>query len=208
MNMRLLFRIIKKLLKYFFISFVVFNFLILIIPFLFSPKCNSDISIHKYDIIIVLGSPATLDCKPSAILKDRIDKGIVLYKKGIANKILFTGSSVHNDCTEANVMSEYAILNGIPKENIVMEDRAENTYQNAFYSVAYMKKNDLKTAAIVTSLPHIKRSCIVFSKFNVKFNTFGAEKPKNTSKIGMLFWFMGERMILSHHLVFGFPDSF
>ncbi len=206
--MRLLFRIIKRLLNYFFISFIIFNLLVLIIPFLFSPKCSSDIQIHTYDIIIVLGSPSTPDCKPSTILKDRIDKGIALYKKGIANKILFTGSSVHNACTEADVMFKYAILNGIPENSIVKESRAKNTYQNAFYSVAYMQKNNLKTAAIVTSPPHVKRSCIVFSKFDVKFNMFGAEKPKNASRVGMLFWYMGERMILTHHLIFGFPEDF
>lgn len=205
--MGLFFRIIKRLLKYIFLSFLFFNILILIISTLFSPPCNST-NIDKYDLIIVLGSPATMDCKPSSVLKDRIDKGIAMYKSGFANKILFTGSSVHNNCTEADVMAIYAMQKGVPKASIVKEGRAENTYQNAFYSVAYMHKNNLMTAVIITSTPHIKRSCIVFSKFDIQFGTYGIINPENSSKLGMFFWNMGEHMILSHHIVFGFPENF
>ncbi len=206
--MRLIFRIFKQFFKYVFLSFLLFNILIVIISSFFSPTCNANTKTNKYDLIIVLGSPATENCTPSTILKDRIDKGIALYKQGLASKILFSGSNVHNRCTEADVMAVYAEQQGVLEADIIKEARAENTYQNAFYSVDYMHKNHLKTAAIVTSQPHVKRACIVFSKFDVSFAMYGANQPKNSSKTAMFMWSMGERMILAHHIVFGFPTDF
>ena len=58
----------------------------------------------------------------------------------MGKKILFTGSSVRNNCTEAEVMATYAISKGVSKTNILKETRAENTFQNAFYSVEQLKE--------------------------------------------------------------------
>ena len=198
----ILYRIIKKLIKYFLISLLLGLSMILVIP-LFSNSCKRDLDTTNFDIIIVLGAPASSDCKPSVVLKGRIDKGIELFNKGYANKILFTGSSVLNSCTEADVMADYALQNGIPETSILREDRAENTYQNAFYSVAQMKKLKLTSAVIVTSEPHLKRSCVVFSKYDIKYKMIPSNNPKNIKKIRLLFWTLGERMILSYHIVFG-----
>ncbi len=197
-----IFKILKKGIKLFLISIIIGLFLVLVIP-LFGNTCKSDLNVNKFDIIIVLGAPASNDCKPSVVLKGRIDKGIELFNKGYANMILFTGSSVFNSCTEADVMADYAKQNGIPETSILREDRAENTYQNAFYSVEYMKKLKLTSAVIVTSEPHIKRSCAVFSKYDIKYTMIPSNNPKNIEKIRLLFWTLGERMILSHHIVFG-----
>jgi len=155
----------------------------------------------------VLGSPATDDCKPGSIMKDRVAKGIELLKLGIGKKILFTGSSVRNKCTEAEVMAAYAISIGVSKNHILKESRAENTYQNAFYSIAQMKKLNLKSAAIVTSEPHINRSCAVFAKFDIDYSMYSSNNPANISKFQLLFWKFGERMILTHHIIFGYPET-
>jgi uncharacterized SAM-binding protein YcdF (DUF218 family) len=195
-------RIIKKLIKYFLISLVIINLLVLIIP-IFGGSCKSNSETNKYDVIIVLGAPASDDCKPSVVLQGRIDKGIELFKQGYSDKILFTGSSIYNSCTEADVMAEYAQLNGIPESSILRENRAENTYQNAFYSVEHMRNLNFTSAAIVTSEAHIRRSCAVFSKFDINYSMFAAKNPKGISKLNLLFWKFGERMILSHFIIFG-----
>ncbi|MCF6296982.1 MAG: YdcF family protein [Flavobacteriaceae bacterium] len=196
-------RILIRFLKYFFIIHLLGILTIFIVPY-FGNSCKSNSDLKKFDVIIVLGVPATDDCNPGSIMKDRIAKGIELFNLGYADRILFTGSSVKNNCNEADVMAEYAILNGIPETSILREKRAENTYQNAFYSVAKMKELDLISAAVVTSKPHVKRSCAVFSKFNIDFSMFGANNPNNISKMQLLLWKFIERMILSHHIIFGY----
>jgi len=197
-------RFILRFILFFFISTVLGILLVLIVPY-FGSSCKSNSEIKKFDVIIILGNPATDDCEPGKIMKDRVAKGIELFKLGYAKKILFTGSSVRNNCTEADVMSSYAKLNGIPETSIIKEGRAENTYQNAYYSVAKMKELDFKTAIILTSKPHINRSCVAFSKFDIEYAMLGANNPVNISKAQLLFWEFGERMILTHHILFGFP---
>jgi len=199
-------QIIKKLITIFFISIVPGILLVLFVPY-FSNSCKSNSEIKKADVIIVLGNPATDDCKPGQIMKDRVSKGIDLFNLGYAKKILFTGSSVRNNCTEADVMLAYAILNGIPETNIIKENRAKNTYQNAFYSVAKMKELNLKSAIVLTSKPHVKRSCEAFSEFDIEYTMFGTNNPTNISKMQLLLWELGERMILTHHMIFGYPKN-
>jgi len=197
-------KILIGIIKFFFITLFIGIFTTLVVPYL-SSSCKKNSDLKNFDVIIVLGSPATDDCKPKSILKDRVDKGIELLKLGMGKKILFTGSSVRNNCTEAEVMAAYAIANGISKNNILKETRARNTFQNAYYATAKMKEHNFKSAAIVTSEPHIKRSCTVFGKFDINYTMFPANNPTNISKLQLLFWNFGERMILTHHLIFGFP---
>jgi len=197
-------KILKRILQFIFISWFLLVFITLVIPLL-SSSCKNKTDIKKFDVIIVLGSPANENCQPGSIMKDRVAKGIELLKMGIGKKILFTGSSVRNNCTEAEVMAEYAISNGVSETNILKETRAENTFQNAYYSIKQMNELHFTSAAIVTSEPHIKRSCAVFGKFDIDYSMFPANNPTNISKMQLFFWKFGERMILTHHLIFGFP---
>jgi len=195
-------RIVIQLLKYFLISGILLVLTVFIVPY-FNDSCKSNATIKNFDVIIVLGNPATNDCKPSSVMKNRVDKGIELFNLGYAKKILFTGSSVRNNCTEADVMATYAISKGIPISSIIKEQRAQNTYQNAYYAVAQMKGLSFTTAAIITSQPHVKRSCAVFSEFNIKYTLFGTNISNHISKTQLMLWQFGERMILTHHIIFG-----
>jgi len=197
-------RILLRIVKYFFISVFIGILLVLFVPY-FANTCRSTNDLKKFDVIIVLGNPATNDCKPSSIMKNRVEKGAELFNLGFANKILFTGSSVRNNCTEADVMTEYAISKGISKLSIIKEQRAVNTYQNAYYSVKKMKKHNFNSAAIVTSSAHLKRACAVFSKFDITHTMFATDNLINASKTQIFLWNFGERMILTHQIIFGYP---
>ncbi len=198
-------RFIQLILKFFFISLLLGILTTIVVPY-FGASCKKNSKIENFDVIIVLGSHANDDCTPGSILKDRVDKGIELMKSGIGRKILFTGSSVRNKCTEADAMKTYAISQGVAKINIIAETRAENTFQNAYYSVAKMKEYYYSSAAIVTSGPHNKRACTVFAKFDIDYAMFPANNPVDISKLQLFMWNFGERMILTHHIIFGYPE--
>lgn len=102
---------------------------------------------RRSDVIIVLTGD-----------RYRVDKAIVLYQRGYARKILFSGCEPE----QAKFMTEKAASAGIPRENIAWESSSKNTYQNAKYSYDYMKNNDLKTAIVVTSDYHTRRAFLCF----------------------------------------------
>jgi uncharacterized SAM-binding protein YcdF (DUF218 family) len=196
---------LKLIIRFFLISLFLGILTTIVVPY-FGASCKENSDIEKFDVIIVLGSPADDNCKPGFIMKYRVDKGIELLKQGIGKKLLFTGSSVRNNCKEAEVMKAYAISKGISKVEIITETRARNTFQNAYYSSIKMKKLHFTTAAIVTSEPHIKRACTVFAKFDIDYAMFPANNPEDISKLQLFFWNFGERMILTHHMIFGYPE--
>ena len=198
-------QILIRIFKFFFISLFIGFITTLLVPYL-NNSCTKNPKIKKYDVIIVLGSPAENNCEAGSIMKDRVAKGVELFKLGIGKKILFTGSSVRNNCTEAEVMETYAISKGVSKNQILTEIRAKNTFQNAYYSVKQMKELKFTSAAIVTSEPHIKRACAVFAKFGIRYAMFPADNPVEISKLQLLLWKFGERMILTHHIIFGYPE--
>lgn len=197
-------QILIRIIQFLFMTLFLGIIITLVVPY-FGNSCAKSPNNKIFDVIIVLGSPASDDCKPEPIMKNRVAKGIELLKSGIAKKILFTGSSVMNKCTEAEVMAAYAISKGISENHILTETRAENTFQNAYYSVKEMKEHHYTSAAIVTSAPHIKRACAVFAKFDIDYSMFPSNNPINISKLQLLFWKFGERMILTHHIIFGYP---
>lgn len=129
---------------------------------------NSHLPLKKADVIIVLGTSPNPDKKPNPILKFRIDKGIELYKKQYAKKIIVTGTKVAG-FYESEVMKEYCVEQGVPEDAIIEENKAKNTIENAFYSTKIMKEQGFKSAIVVSSRTHLKRSKMLFSQYNFDF---------------------------------------
>ncbi len=205
--LKIIYKIAKKLVLLFLLSILLLLLLIGIVPLIVG-DCKASDSLQKADVIIVLGNPATDTCKPAPVMKNRVLKGIELFKKGMASTILFTGNSVWNSCNEADVMADFAILNGISNVDIIRENQATNTYQNAYFSVKKMQENKFKSAIIVSSKPHLKRACSVFSKYDITLSMVASTNLENTSQKKLFFWTFAERGILTYHLIFGYDSSF
>lgn len=204
--MLIMYMVFNKINIYLFILFiaflsVLFNF---ILPYFGNEGHQTERD--TYDVIIVLGSPASEDCSPSSIMIQRVNKGLELLNKSLAPKIIFTGSSVANNCVEANIMFEYALSKDIKDSIIFVEPKARNTYQNAFYSVEIMKRNRFKSAAIVTSEFHIKRACAIFSNYDIEYKMFECDNPP--MGIDFIIWRIRENIILSYHTIMGYSPKF
>ena len=84
---------------------------------------------ESHDCIIVLGA-GLWDDKPSPMLKDRLEKGISLYKAGAAPKLLMSGDHGRTGYNEVQVMKQYAIDAGVPSEDIFMDHAGFSTYES------------------------------------------------------------------------------
>ncbi|MCH2022786.1 MAG: YdcF family protein [Saprospiraceae bacterium] len=102
-----------------------------------------------YDAVIVPGVPFE-DSVWSDVMKIRVHWAIYLYKKGITKNIIFSGSSVYSPYTESKIMALYAEKLGVLKENIFIEDRAEHSSENLYYSYVLARKNGLHNIALTT----------------------------------------------------------
>jgi hypothetical protein len=88
-----------------------------------------------FDAIIVLGYPANADGSPSPIQQARVLEGVREYRASVAPRLIMTGGAAHNSQVEAVAMARFAEAQGVPENAVIVEPRAHDTIQNAFYSV-------------------------------------------------------------------------
>ncbi len=124
-----------------------------------------------YDTLIILGYPAKDDGTPSAILRTRLDRGIELYKSGVAPMIIVSGGAAHNFYIEAEVMHGYLLENGIPESKVIQDQISLSTIDNAENCANLMEMYELKTALLVTSSFHAPRAKLLFEKQNIDIDT-------------------------------------
>lgn len=107
---------------------------------------------QKADVIIMLGGD-----------NGRIQKTAELYHEGYAPYVIITPVLETEWSSQSIQMAESL---GIPVEAIIPEYVATSTYTNATISIEMMKEHGFKSALIVTSDYHIKRSQYIFEKEN------------------------------------------
>jgi uncharacterized SAM-binding protein YcdF (DUF218 family) len=120
----------------------------------------------SYDAVIVPGVPF-IDSAWDLTMKMRVLWGIHLYKKGYTKKIIMSGSAVYSPYVEAKIMKQYAIAFGIPEQDIIVEDRAQHSTENAWYSYKLAKKLGLQNIALATD-PFQTRMLYPFGKRRMK----------------------------------------
>lgn len=131
-------------------------FLLLVGPFvMFQVACHSAYKAYEiaepnmpFDAIIVPGVP--YDTAWSQVMKMRVLWSVELYKKGATNKIIYSGSSVYSPYVEAEIMALYGQKLGVPKEDIIIEPRAEHSTENLWYGYHLAKEHGLENIALAT----------------------------------------------------------
>ncbi len=101
---------------------------------------------QKADAIIVLSGG-----------ENRIQKGIELYKQQYAPYLILSNANEDN-------MDAYIIARNVPKRSVFFETNADSTYKNALYTKEIMTKHHLKSAIVVTSNFHTRRTKMNFNK--------------------------------------------
>jgi len=102
----------------------------------------------SYDVIIVPGVPYKNEW--SRTMKARVYWAKFLFDQGIAKNIMFSGSSVYSPYTESKIMALYGEAIGIPKDNILLETRAEHSTENVYYSYQKSKKLNFNRIALAS----------------------------------------------------------
>lgn len=138
-----------------------------------------------FDVGIVLGGFSAFDVYPSTdrlnfnSSVNRLTDAVVLYKKGLVKKLLITGGDgrlVGKSVNEADATLTYLMDMGIAQNDILIENNAKNTRENAVFSKVLLEKNSLANAKclLITSAFHMRRSMGCFKKVGINFQPFPA----------------------------------
>ncbi|MDG1915742.1 MAG: YdcF family protein [Crocinitomix sp.] len=145
---------LKKGVKYIGIAIAVFMLFNAISIYQYSLKYSE----KKSDVAIVLGA-GTSDGIRSPVFTERINHGIYLYKKARINKIIFTGGKGENQTlSDSQIAKEYAIEQGVPSNDIFIEEHSIYTYENLAEAKLIMDSLHFSSALIVSDPIHMQRS--------------------------------------------------
>lgn len=123
--------------------------------------------------VVVLGAGLNGE-EVTPLLASRIDKGIAIYRKHKGSKLIMSGGQGADEViSEAQAMTNYALKQGVPAEDILLENQSTNTRENIRYSVGLMTGE--KRFAIVTNYYHLFRALIFARKEGVKCIGYGAK---------------------------------
>ncbi|MBN1878057.1 MAG: YdcF family protein [Anaerolineae bacterium] len=111
--------------------------------------------VPAHPIAIVFGAGYWPSGALSDILRDRLDAALELYHAGRVQKLLFSGDNRFVDYNEPAKMLEYALAQGVPREDIVLDYAGRRTYDTCYRARDIFQ---VKYVILVTQRYHLPRA--------------------------------------------------
>jgi uncharacterized SAM-binding protein YcdF (DUF218 family) len=151
--------------------------------YLWEPEFKAMNDLPEYEIGIVLTGVTNLN--KTAYDRTFFNKGadrathaMQLYKLGKIKRILITGGqglNPTNPHAEAELLADFMVIAGVPEEDIIIENKAVNTRENALFAKSTLEELGFdfnSEALLITSAFHMKRSKGCFDKIELPTVTF------------------------------------
>ncbi len=106
-------------------------------------------------VVLVPGAGLNSSGGPSAPLRDRLDAAIELYRLGKVQKLLLSGDNTAITYNEPGAMQSYALDQGIPDEDLVLDYAGRRTYDSCYRAHHIFGLDEL---IVVTQAYHLPRS--------------------------------------------------
>lgn len=141
-------------------------------------------------------SQQTSTCEPADAIvaisggdtQARTDEAIALYRAGWAPEILFSGAALDTTGpSNAAAMRRQALAEGVPDSAIIIDEKAEDTTQNAARTFALL--GDVHRIILVTSPYHQRRASVEFSRAFGKTVTI-VNHPTSTDRLWPQTWWL------------------
>ena len=110
-------------------------------------------------VVVVLGCQV-YGYSPSIMLKNRLDGALEFLNSNPQCKVIVCGGQGNDElCSEASVMANYLIENGVDESRIYMEEQSTNTCENIKFAKKIIEKENMpNTIFIVSDSFHLYRA--------------------------------------------------
>jgi uncharacterized SAM-binding protein YcdF (DUF218 family) len=109
------------------------------------------------DAIVVLGA-AQYAGRPSPVLRARLDHAFLLWKDGLAPRVILTGGKAEGDVTtEAAVGRNYLRRRGVPDSAMMLEKEGRSTEESLDGVARLMGEHDIDRVILVSDPFHMLR---------------------------------------------------
>ena len=146
----------------------------------------ADLSAHvppqeDYDYIVAHGCGIFGD-RITPLLKGRVDKALTLYRKSGKPMILSGGKGPGETITEAQAMHDYLLTQGVPEEDMILEDQSTTTRENLVNVQKMFDTDGQKHSYVcVTSDYHVFRTSMLARYIGLDMQGVG-------SKTALYYW--------------------
>jgi len=124
--------------------------------------------------------------------EERLALGIQLFQDQWADKLILSGAARDDGPSNAASMRVAAVRAGIPKQVIMLEEKSQNTYQNALYVEEILQEQNFDSIILVTSAYHQRRAYITFREvLPAQIQIINAPAPVTFWRAGN--WFKNEK---------------
>jgi len=120
--------------------------------FYLSPQNELD----KSDVIVVISGGET---------EERVQEGVRLFQDEWAPLIIVSGAARDEGVSNAIMMKQMAVNLGVAVSNIIVEEEAQTTLENAKYVADIVKSKNIDSIILVTSPYHQRRAYLNFRYF-------------------------------------------
>lgn len=135
-------------------------------------------------VVLVPGAGLNAFGGPSAPLKDRLDTAIDLYRQGKVQKLLLSGDNTEVTYNEPGAMQTYAISQGIPESDLVLDYAGRRTYDSCYRAHHIFGLDEIM---VVTQAYHLPRA--LFLCENSEMETVGVPVEQSRYiRSRYLFW--------------------
>lgn len=131
------------------------------------------------DCALVLGARVYDDGSPSLALADRTDEGVRLYHSGRVRYLLMSGGiDPGNGHSEAAVMRERAMAQGVPAEAILLDEAGDNTATSVRNTRRILEERGLQSVLAVSHYYHLPRLKLLLERTPLRASTCPARMSR------------------------------
>jgi vancomycin permeability regulator SanA len=109
-------------------------------------------------VVLVFGAGLAPGGVPSAVLAQRLDTAIALWKAGKAPKVLVSGDNSDRFHDETQAMRRYLLQRGLPEQAVVGDDSGLSTYDSCVRAFTVFQ---VHKALLVTQGFHLPRALFI-----------------------------------------------
>ena len=117
------------------------------------------------DAIAVFGQTPKANGKPSSGLLSRLEKALEMAERFPDAKLILSGGDVKTEFTEAAVMKEWLMEQGIEETRMLLDEDARDTYGNAIGIITLCEEIDAHKVMVVGTMLHLPRAVTTLSLY-------------------------------------------
>lgn len=138
-------------------------------------------SVPRCRVALILGAKVFPGGGLSPLLRDRVDKGIELYKAGRVEKLLMSGDNRFEHYNEPDRMAEYAIRHGVDHKDIGRDYAGRRTYDSIYRAKHIFGLDEI---VVVSQRSHTERAVFICDRLGIKADGLSADVAENMQSSG------------------------